>query len=109
MPWRLRLLTLLLGSRVTDDERELHVDHRLAVCDQYPLDGELQKRAKPLDDLVVVLLADPRPGELARAAAGDEDVAEDEGAVLGAWHNQVLVALIKLETHGLRPVRVINL
>jgi tRNA pseudouridine55 synthase len=33
----------------------------------------------------------------------------DEGAVLGAWHNQVLVALIKAETHGLRPVRVINL
>jgi len=32
----------------------------------------------------------------------------DEGAVVGAWHNRVLVALGRIESNSLRPVRVIN-
>ena len=33
----------------------------------------------------------------------------DEGTVVSAWHRQVLVALVRIESGGLRPVRVINL
>jgi len=33
----------------------------------------------------------------------------DEGTVVSAWHRQALVALVRIESGGLRPVRVINL
>jgi tRNA pseudouridine55 synthase len=33
----------------------------------------------------------------------------DEGTVVSAWHRQALVALVRVESGGLRPVRVINL
>jgi tRNA pseudouridine55 synthase len=32
----------------------------------------------------------------------------DEGAVAAAWHAQAVVALVRIENSGLRPVRVIN-
>jgi tRNA pseudouridine55 synthase len=32
----------------------------------------------------------------------------EEGSVVGAWHNQGVVALVKIENGRLRPVRVIN-
>jgi tRNA pseudouridine55 synthase len=32
----------------------------------------------------------------------------DEGTVVGAWHNQAVVALARIENGGLRPARVIN-
>jgi tRNA pseudouridine55 synthase len=33
----------------------------------------------------------------------------DEGTVVSAWHRQALVALVRIESGGLRPIRVINL
>ena len=33
----------------------------------------------------------------------------DEGTVASAWHRHALVALVRIESGGLRPVRVINL
>jgi tRNA pseudouridine55 synthase len=33
----------------------------------------------------------------------------NEGAVVSAWDRQALVALVRIESGGLRPVRVINL
>jgi tRNA pseudouridine55 synthase len=40
---------------------------------------------------------------------GGEKVEQfDEDIVVGAWHNQALVALAKIEGGGLRPLRVIN-
>jgi hypothetical protein len=31
-----------------------------------------------------------------------------DGAVVGAWHDQALVALARIEDGRLRPIRVIN-
>jgi hypothetical protein len=42
------------------------------------------------------------PGTLARLGR------LDDRAVVGAWHDQALVALARIEDGRLRPIRVIN-
>ena len=32
----------------------------------------------------------------------------DEGTVVSAWHDQMVIALAKIENGGLQPARVIN-
>jgi tRNA pseudouridine55 synthase len=49
-----------------------------------------------------------------RVTPGDPDELADfdrldEGAVVSAWHRRALIALVKIESGGLRPLRVINL
>ena len=69
-----------------------------------------------LDDIPAVVLSGAEaarlrsgqrvtPGELGAVACLDR---LEDGAVVGAWHDQALVALARIEDGCLRPIRVIN-
>jgi tRNA pseudouridine55 synthase len=83
----------------------------ISACCEYLLPIETA-----LDDIPALALTEAEAARLRsgqKVRPGDPNIRADldrleEGAVVGAWHHQALVALARIDDGRLRPVRVIN-
>jgi tRNA pseudouridine55 synthase len=77
--------------------------------------GRLLPLESVLDGIPAVILSEAEAGRLRSGQSvtpADPEWAGhcplDRGVVVGAWHNEALVALARVENRALRPIRVIN-